>query len=252
MSRYRCFFPALVLVFLAGIPTPAPAQDLTMVWEFRVKAGSEAAFEEAVKAHMEFREANGDPWEWHWYQQMIGKDPGTYMVRSSGHSWADFDRDMGGEFDEVAGNHWNATVQPLVEEVWNLIDQEDSELSRLPENMDPYTLFNVSVFYLKPDQIMAFSEAVGKYKQVILDHDFPFYWVVQSAVAGADGPAMALVGFAERWADMAEDPAMEAALVETYGEDGAQELFQQFYGSFHYFENYIGMLRPDLSGGGGM
>ena len=252
MTRFRWIIPALALALLASLPTTVAPQDLTMVWEFRVKAGSGAAFEEAVKAHMEFREANGDPWEWHWYQQMVGKQVGTYMVRSPGHSWSDFDEDLGGEFNDLAGRHWDATVQPLVEEVWNLIDQENAELSRLPETMDAYTLFNVSVFYLKPDQLMAFSEAVGKYKQVVIDHDFPFYWVVQTAVAGADGPAMALVGFAESWADMAEDPAMEAAVVDTYGEEGAQELFQQFYGSFHYFENYIGALRPDLSGGEGM
>jgi hypothetical protein len=252
MTRLRWILATLVLAFMAGIPAAAQGQDLSMVWEFKVKPGSNAAFEEAVKAHMAFREANGDPWEWRFFQQMIGKKVGTYMARSGGHSWSDFDQDMGGEFDVIAGNHWDATVQPLVEEYCNVIDQEDSELSRLPENMDSYTLFNVSVFHLKPDQIMAFSEAIATYKEIIVEHDFPFYWVVQSTVAGADGPTMSLVGFAESWADMAEDPAMEAAMMETLGEEGAQELFQQFYGSFHYFENWIGMLRLDLSSGGGM
>jgi hypothetical protein len=51
---------------------------------------------------------------------------------------------------------------------------------------------------------------------------------------------------------MAEDPAVEEALVEVYGEDGAQELFEQFFGAFHHFENYIAMLRPELSSGGGL
>jgi hypothetical protein len=47
---------------------------------------------------------------------MIGKDTGTYMVRSSVHAWADFGTALGGEFNELAGEHWNATVHPLVED----------------------------------------------------------------------------------------------------------------------------------------
>jgi hypothetical protein len=253
MSKFRWLFATLALAFVAGLPTPGMGQELTMVWGFKVKPGANAAFEEAIKAHMEFREANGDPWEWKFYQHVVGKDVGAYMARSSGHSWADFDEDMGGEFDVIAGNHWDATVQPLVEEYWNLIDRDDLELSHRPESMDPYTLFNVTVFYLKPDQMMAFSEAIGTYKEFIVDHDFPFYWDVESPAAGAaDGPTMAIVGFAQNWAEMAEDPAVEQALLEDLGEEAAMALMQQFNGAYHRSENFIVMLRPDLSSGGGL
>ena len=252
MTKFRWIFATLVLFLFFGLPHGAQSQDLTLVWGFTAKAGSEAGFEAALKSHMEFRKANGDPWDWSFYQTMVGKNVGSYMARSSGHSWTDFDAYYGSEFGEVANLHWGATVQPLVEESWNLVDQSDNDLSRLPESMDPYTLFNVTVFHLKPDQQMAFGEAIGKYKQVIMDNNFPFYWVVNFPAAGADGPTMALVMFAETWAEMAEDPAVEAALVEELGEEGAMELFEQFSGAFHSFENYIGMLRPDLSGGGGM
>ncbi|NNM06905.1 MAG: hypothetical protein HKO65_17545 [Gemmatimonadetes bacterium] len=250
MSGIRWVFATLALVLLAGLPRSGSSQDITMYWEFKVEPQSAAAFEAALKAHMEFREANGDPWEWRFFQQVVGKNLGTYMARAPGHSWADFDAYLGSDFSEVAGKHFDATVLPLVKEAWNGVDQENAELSHLPENMDPYTLFNVSVFYLKPDKMADFSEAVGTYKQLMIDHDFPFYWAVQSQAAGGDGPTMALVGFAESWADMAEDPAVEAAMMETLGEEGAMELFQQFYGSFHHFENWIGQLRPDLSSGG--
>ena len=118
--------------------------------------------------------------------------------------------------------------------------------------MDPYTLFNVTVFHLKPDQMMAFSEAVGQFKQMIVDHDFPFFWAVQSQAAGTEGPTMAIVGFAENWAEMAEDPAVEQGMMEDLGEEGAMALMQQFNGAFTSFENLIVLLRPDLSSGGGM
>jgi len=252
MTRLRFLLAALSLALLSGIPSSVLGQDLTMVWEFKVKPGSAAAFEAALKAHMEYRESIGDPWEWLFFQQVIGKNVGMYMARSPSHTWADFDEYMGSEVAQLAGTHFDATVQPLVEEVWNLIDQDNGELSRLPEDIEPYTLFDVTVFNLKPDQMTAFSEAVGKMKQVVVDHDFPFYWGAQVQLRGTEGPSMALVGWAESWADMAEDPAMEAAVVETFGEDGAQELFEQFYGSFYSFTSFIGMKRPDLSTGGGM
>jgi hypothetical protein len=252
MTRIRWILATLVMALLAGLPTSANGQDITMVGVMKAKAGSEAGFEAALKAHMELREANGDPWDWTFYQVVIGKEAGAYMARSSGHSWADFDGYFGSEFAETVDPHWAATVQPLIEDSYNLVDQSNAELSRLPESMDPYTLFNATVFHLKPDQIMAFTEAIGTYKQLIEDHDFSFYWVVQSQVAGTEGPTMALVGFAENWAEMAEDPALEEAMMEDLGEEAAMALMQQFSGAYHYSENYIVMLRPDLSSGGGM
>jgi hypothetical protein len=252
MTKVRWILATLVLAFMAGIPALATGQDITMVWEFEVKPGSEGAFEEALKAHMELREANGDPWEWRFYQFVIGEEAGAYMARSSGHSWADFDEYFGSEFGETVDPHWATTVQPLIEDSHNLVDQSNAELSRLPESMDPYTLFNATIFYLKPDQVMAFSEAVGTYKQLIVDHDFPFYWSVHAQVAGTEGPTMAVVGFAENWAEMAEDPAVEQAMLEDMGEEAAMALMEQFTGSYHYTKNYIVMLRPDLSSGGGM
>ena len=38
MTRLRWIFATLALALLAGLPTSAMGQDLTMVWEFKVKA----------------------------------------------------------------------------------------------------------------------------------------------------------------------------------------------------------------------
>lgn len=237
------------ILFLAALQ-PAQGQDITMMYTMTAKAGSEAGFEAALKSHMEFREANGDPWDWRFYQVVVGKKVGTYMARSSDHTWADFDSYMNSDFAAVVDPHWGATVQPLVEESSNVIEQGNEALSRVPANSDAYSLFNVTVFYLKPDQQEAFMETVGEFREVIIEANLPFYWVLNSPVAGAEGPSMAIVGFAETWAEFAEDPAMEAAMMDAMGEDGIKELYEKFNGSYHYTENYIVQLRPDLSSGG--
>ncbi len=250
MTKFRWILSILTLALFAGALQPAQGQDITMMYTMTAKAGSEAGFEAALKSHMEFREANGDPWDWRFYQVVVGEKVGTYMARSGDHSWADFDTYIGSDFANVVDPHWGATIQPMLESSSNVVEQGNEALSRAPENTDAYTLYNVTVFYLKPDQQEAFMESVGEFRDVIIDADLPFYWVVNAPVAGADGPSMAIVGFAENWAALAEDPAMTAAMVDALGEDGLTELYEKFNGSYHYTESYIVQYRPDLSSGG--
>ena len=170
--------------------------------------------------------------------------------RTGGHRWADFDEYFNPEFHEVAGPHWAATVQPLVESSKNAIDQRNQGLSHVPEAGDEYTLFNVSRFFLKPDMQESFMEVIGEFHRVITEADLPFYYIMSTPAAGGDGPTMSIVGFAKSWSEFAEDPAVNQALLEEFGEECEQEMSRKFAAGFHYFENYVVMARPDLSSGG--
>ncbi len=250
MSRFRWITATLVVTLFTAVPASAQDEYLTMAYEITPKAGSVAGFEAALKAHMEFREANGDPWDWTFYQVMVGDKLGTYIARSGGHSWADFDEYFNTDFNEVAGPHWDATVQPLVESARNAIDQRNQGLSNVPEAGDEYSLFNVSTFYLKPDMQESFTEVLGEFHRVITEADLPFYYVMSMPAAGGDGPSMSIVGFAKSWSEFSEDPAVNQALLDEFGEEGTQELSRKFSAGFHYYENYVVMARPDLSSGG--
>ena len=251
MTRFR-WIPAMAILFLLTfMPTLAQGQELTMMWEFTPKAGAANDFEAAVKSHMELRASHGDPWQWSFSLVVVGENVGTYYALSSGHTWADFDSYDSFEATETLNAHWESNVVPLMEEVKSSIFTSNAELSRLPDNPEAYTLFNVSNFYLKPDQQPAFAEAIGKYLEVIAEHDLPFYWQTSTNVAGGDGPLMGIVGMAENWAGFADpDPSVETLLVEKYGEEGAMELFKQFAGAYHYYKNFVVVTRPDLSSPG--
>jgi hypothetical protein len=245
----RSFFLALQVLLLLGLfLTPARGQDLTMVWEFTPKPDAMASFESVLKAHMEFRQEQGDPWSWGIGQVAVGEKVGTYYALSGGHSWADFDAYNNSAFTKLADSHWAASVQPLLETTASWISVDMPELSRLPAEPMAPTLYEVTAFYLNPGGEFAFNEGIGKVLQAASDADAPMYWSASTPRVGMEGPVIFIMGMSEDWAGLADpDPNMEELLMEAYGEDGAMEIFQQFADAYHHYTSFIVVARPDLS-----
>jgi hypothetical protein len=63
------------------------SHTISQMWEFMPKPGSGPAFEEAIKAHVEYRKSQGDPWTWDVYHQVVGP---TMSIAGFGDNWADF------------------------------------------------------------------------------------------------------------------------------------------------------------------
>ena len=254
MTRYR-FVPAVLLFFtLALLPAPGESQDIARWWEFTPKAETSAGFEEALKAHMEYRASLGDPWTWEVFEVAVGEDVGTFQVGSWGHTWADFDAYEAWDGATAAGAHFGATVSPLLEDMTSTVTQDNAQITRPPPdpNAAP-NLVNVTTFYLNPGQISAFNENLMKFHEAIGKAELPFYYASSSLVAGGRGPTFTIVGFADNWAGFADpDPGMEQAMMEMYGEEEAMEIFSAFGESYRFVETFIARHRTDLSTGGGM
>jgi len=247
-SKRRSSLSIQVLLLLGLLLTPAQGQDLTMVWQFTPRADAMGSFEAALKAHMEFRQEQGDAWSWGIGQVVVGEKVGTYYALSGAHSWADFDAYNNSAFTQLADAHWGATVQPLVENEMNWISRGLPEMSRLPEEPMEPTLFEVTTFYLNPGGEFAFNDAIGKLLQAVSDAGAPMYWSASTPRVGTEGPTISIMGMAEDWAGLAEpDPTMEQVLTEAYGEDGAMEIFNQFASAYHHYTSFIVVARPDLS-----
>ena len=74
MTRYR-FLSSFLFVFLMALGTvPAQGQELGRIWTFTPKMGQGPAFEGALRNHMEFRKAQGDPWDWEIWQVVVGEE----------------------------------------------------------------------------------------------------------------------------------------------------------------------------------
>jgi len=252
MTRKRILVPFLLLFMLAWLPTESRAQDISQFWTFTVEPENMGAFEAALKAHIEFREAQGDPWDWQTSQVVVGKGIGTYYVASWDHSWADMDAyDAWGQSSMVS-THFMATVVPLLEDMTTDLTQ-DGPISRMPADPTGINLVNVTTFHLIPGKQMQFMETIQKFHEAISEADMPFYYGSDYLVAGGEGPVFSLAGFGESWADFADpDPSMEQVMMEKYGEEEAMEIFNDFGESFTHWDSFVVRTRPDLSSPGGM
>ena len=248
MTRRISLAPILVIAMVTVAWRPAGAQTISEMWEFTPKQGAGAGFEAALKAHTEFRKAQGDPWTWQVYQEVVGPNVGKYYVASWNHTWSDLDTYDAWAGGALAEAHFLATVAPMLESYTNSISR-DGDISRFPDDPDyEPTLINVTVFYLIPGKQQAFTEAIQKFDEAIKGADLPFYYSSDYMVTGNSGPAYSLAGLGTSWADFAEgDPSMEQVMMETYGEEEMMRIFTSFGESIHHWDSFIVRYRPDLS-----
>ena len=231
---------------LGGSPALAQANTFARMYTVKAKPGMVAQFEAALRDHVQWRAANGDPWDWNVTMRETGEDLGTYGIRSGGHSWADFDAYDAG-FAPQGLVHWNATVAPLVESASSAITTSNQELSKPPPEGTAYAFINVTTFHLRPGRETEFNRLMAEATEIIRDK-LPGYWVWSSPVlGGGPGPYISLVLFAENWAAMAEpDPSFGAIMVQELGEDGFREWSTNLGQTYRGEESFTLRRRPDM------
>ena len=254
MIRHRFAAPILFLFAMALFPEASQSQELGRVWHFSPKQGHVAAFQEAFRAHMDFRAEQGDPWSWWVYQVVVGENSGDFYAASWNHEWADLDAYDAWEGVEILSSHFQGTVAPLLEASSNTISQGNPEMRKVPDDpsWEP-TLISITTFYLIPGKQQAFNENLMKIHEAIVEADMPFYYTSSFNAAGGDGPTFTIAGLSETWAEFADpDPSMEQIMVEKYGEEEAMEIWTAFGEAIHHWESEVVRYRPDLSNVEGM
>lgn len=238
--------PVVALAFLfALVPRAADAQNLARLYTVSPKEGADLAA--AIQEHAQWRAENGDPWTWGVYEVMTGENLGSFVIRSGGHSWADFDAYDQGEFAEAAGAHYDATMAPAVGSISSVITIADTAHRRLPESFENIQLYSVITWYLKPDKVQDFQSAIGQIHDAIVQTDWPARYAFASVASGAAGPQTSLVLFYEDWAAFEEpETTFDQMLAEVYGEE-AGAIFEKFAASYRWEESFIMRIRPDLS-----
>lgn len=254
MTRFR-FVPFIVFVFVMALGmVPVQGQDLGRMWTFTPKMGQGPAFEEALRGHMEFREAQGDPWDWQIYQVVVGDNVGDYIAASWDHTWEDFDAYDAYEGAGILSAHFQATAGATLEDMTTVITDDSQGIEKLPEDPNyEVNLVFVTNFYLMPGKQGAFNEALMKFDEAIKEANVPFYYSSSVPAAGGSGPLYTIAGLTSNWAEFADpDPNMEQIMVEKYGEEDAVEIFNAFGEAVHHTESFVVRYRRDLSSGGGM
>jgi hypothetical protein len=234
-------FPATVLV-----PT-AQGQVLVQVREVTPEPGAASQLEAALEQHARWRRAHGDPWRWDVYEVVQGEDHGTYILRSTGHAWSDFDR-YGNGFGQEAEQHWQATVAPMVASTETYVTERDTSLTHLPDDLSEYDLFDVYTYRIKPGHRGEFVEAYGKgFEAITQETDDRYYAMLRVRNGAHQGDTRVVVPRAG-WADFeTPDPTRSEIIREVYGQEEARQAYDQLNGAYRAYENLVARYRPGLS-----
>lgn len=238
----------LVLAF-AG---PAAAQQekgnvgFIVFVNVKAKAGHQAEFEAAAKAHMEEVHRKGnDDWRWVAWQTITGPGSGTYGFGTFDHHWADFDNPkVSREADEADAM---ARMGPHTESVEATYWVHLRDLSR-PGDEAEFPLETVTIFQLHQGKDGDFRRLVAKARAAAEKTNRPVRVNWWELVNGGTHPTYALTIPRANWAAMAPPAqSFEAMLEEVYGREDAADMLKGFSKSVKSVSSEIIKTRPDLS-----
>ncbi|MFK8012448.1 MAG: hypothetical protein AB8B80_10430 [Marinicellaceae bacterium] len=219
-----CLLAIPVISFAADDKQPERIAD---GWTMTPKDGHVKEFQEALAAHMKFRESKNDPREWHVYRPVTGDKLNTYIIRSCCHEWADQDSYI--EWGDKAGTqkHFNETVDPHVQSYSHNYTVMDSENSHWPKG----TVANyvgVSNIIAKSGARQQMNRAIKAMTTVAKEHKWDHAWSFSYPVGGSVDVAMATPF--ENYADMAplEENFYKFVVRVLDSEDKANKMFDDY------------------------
>ncbi len=241
---------ALLATVVAASEVAAQGSNLAFVYAVEVHSGQEMAFESAFKEHMSFREEQGEPFVWQVYQEMFGDNPGTYYIRSGDHSWADMDDYGTPDFQQSVGNHFGATIAPLIADVRSQVTVTDTANSHRPPNLADMNVFMVTQVFVDAEAQIGMDEALTAFHETATTHDR--YHGILRTLAGGEGADFTIVVYAEDFAGLEEEsPSLTELMVQAHGQDGFREIAESYLSGVDEMRTSILMLRRDLSSGAG-
>lgn len=241
---------ALLLAFgNTAIAQDEPAGNLVEMWTFHVAKDNNAAFAEAMKAHLALRKEAGDPFRWETYTRNTGSLAG-YYVRTCCFTWADRDAYESWEADHPqVAEHFQANVDPLVKGYEHDFEEMDFENSHWPADSGPFKYVGVTTYKIAPGGWRAFNSAKAELSRIAIDNGWAsdeHRWAWSSSVNGH--PSVSIAFPYADYADMASpDPSFFDFLSEHVGAEKAAELFQRMNSETKGSHYQIYSHRPDLS-----
>lgn len=238
----------LLLAFSLGLTSSALAQanNLAKMYHVKVKAGHGPQFEAALKTHVEWRKAEGDPWTWDVYQVANGQNLGDFYIRSGEHTWADLDSYA--EFLAKGAEEWERNVASHIESISSTITAVDTTNFNWHPNPTEVKLISIITHHLKPGKQRAYAQAVNKYHTTIMDNNRKGYYAFDWNVNGGAGPTVSIALPYTSWADMqGPEESLQAFMSRILGAEEAMKLSDEFNSTIMSAESMVLQSRPDLS-----
>ncbi|MEJ2058635.1 MAG: hypothetical protein P8X39_12445 [Desulfofustis sp.] len=247
--KKRTLLISLMVVLLFGLSASelfAQSKNLAKVYFIKVKDGDSGAFQTALKQHAQWRMENGDPWSWTVYEVVNGTNMGDFIIRSGGHSWADFDTYQ--DFNEKGSAEFVKNVSPYIAEITSRITADDTTNVNWYPNDGEVNLIQVYTYKLKPGHGMDFYNAIKEYGKAIKKEGRKDYYGVIWGVNGGSELMVNLVFPFKNWAGM-EGPKEKWRdfTKRVLGEEKAKMVRDKLANSYTDVHGYVLHLRRDLS-----
>jgi hypothetical protein len=230
--------------------TPVLAQkqpDVCQVSVWTAKAGSEAAWAEGRKKHMEFHKAQKDAFGWFTWEVLNGDRAGSFLTGTFDHYWKDYDgRDA---FDALDGADIARTTGPLTASSTTGFWIHMSGASRTkPGATVPSKYSQLTHYYVNLADVPRFEDALETAKAELDKISWPTYSSWYRLASGGDGPHYVLATGRDSYADFAPpEKTLIQALSESMGPRKADELMSTVRESTAKLYTEVLQYRPDLS-----
>jgi hypothetical protein len=221
MYKSNFVLPALCLTAaLAVAQAPQPASSVCEIHTNKIKPGMTQQYEQARAKHMAWHKSQNDSWSWAVWETTTGEHTGEYVVVSCNHDWKDFDgRD---KFQATDSANANLTMGAYLagETMAYYVLRPDLSPATSPGPPPPY--LSVSHFFIKPEGVPDFTDAVKKIGAALAKTSPPSRANWYSLANGGRGPEFVLVQERKNFAEMqAPAKSLDQIAQEAYGDQGA-------------------------------
>ncbi|MDH3531780.1 MAG: hypothetical protein OEO82_02565 [Gammaproteobacteria bacterium] len=253
MNKATLLAGIAALLLPLGLPAAGHEEQrppLTEVWLVVPKPGMEAQFEQAVAAHMVFRDDAGDSRRWQAFTPVIGHNLNVYHFRACCFNWADQDAYIVEDREKSFSENWNANVHQYVDHYHHYLDHNDWENSHWPEDGADGPYYAATSWTWKQGAGPGPGQARQELSQMAINDGWAaagHNWLWLERIGGE--PTIAVVSPYASFADMAppEQNFFEFIAAQMDSEEAAGALFAQFGGGFADSDYTVWLHRPDLS-----
>jgi hypothetical protein len=210
------------------------------------KVGAKAPLEQAIKAHMEWREQQKDEWRWLVWEYVTGSSQGRYVIATFGHEWSDFDKPKVAPWVEEADNGALAALcetPPVVQYFEHL-----QEVSRDGTDTQVPTVAEVVVYQLHFGKTAQFHDTLPKFARVMerFKPSVRFEWF--ELLDGGETPAFMLISPRTNWAgfEILKESVMDQ-MIRLLGKPKALAALDRLSAAVKCQRRDVVHLRQDLS-----
>jgi hypothetical protein len=222
--------------------------NVCRIYFFTPKPDQVQQFETGRKKHNQFHRSQNDTFTWSTYVVETGDNTGRYVTSTCGHAWKDFDawENKMGKADAADAA---ADLAPYVQAGSNGFYVYRADMSLAPPNRPPAPRVSVTIYQLKPGAGNDFIATVKKINDALSKQpDWPKTSGWLQLLNGGEGPVFVLLSDRQNWAGFEPLPkSVRDVLVETYGEDSANQVLKTIGDSTAHLWSEEALYRPDLS-----